>query len=807
LYTKCFDDTIYSCKAKVCVAKSDDDDLGKAFVRELRDEVMNIYNKFKFPKKMIFSEDDKKNFDTATTCHICNGSLNNDRVRDHCHLTGKYRGAAHNTCNINYKIPKFIPVILHNLSGYDSHLFIKKLGTDGKINCIPTNEEKYISFSKQIVVDEYKNKEGKTVKVTRELRFLDSFRFMASSLDVLANNLISAKCGKCKGSESLSSDCEECRRLTFEKGCKNCKNLMKYFNHSTDEQKELLLRKGVYPYEYVDSVARFGETELPPKTAFYSNLNKAGISDEDYKHAKTVWDAFDCRTLTDFHVLYNISDVLLLADIFENFRDVCMEHYQLDPAWYYTSPGLAWDACLKMTKVELQLLSDYEMILMIRHGIRGGVSTIAHRYAKANNKYMGDAFNPNVESNYIVYFDANNLYGEAMSKPLPTGGFVWMTADQLLNWKTLSEKDGVGCMLEVDLEYAHELHELHNDYPLAPESIKTDKVLKLIPNLNSKQHYVVHYENLKLYESLGLKITNVHRGLMFQESSWLKQYVDLNTSLRAAATNKFEEEFFKLMNNAVFGKTMENIENRVDIRLVSSREEGLSLSAKPNYDRTTIFDENLIAVHMKRTTLKYNKPIYLGFCILDLSKITMYSFHYNFIRRKFKDAKLLFTDTDSLMYDIKTEDFFEDIAGDLDLFDTSNYPREHKYYSVKNKKVIGKFKDEAGSKIIEEFVGLRSKLYSYRMFGLDSNKLVDHKKCKGVKKSVVKNEITHDDYKDCLFSRKEQYRKMNIIRSHTHDIYSEEINKVALSADDDKRIIRGDQINTYAYGHFKCNIK
>ena len=272
----------------------------------------------------------------------------------------------------------------------------------------------------------------------------------------------------------------------------------------------------------------------------------------------------------------------------------------------------------------------------------------------------------------------------------------------------------------------------------------------------------------------------------------------MNTNLRTKATNNFEKDFFKLMNNSVFGKTMENIENHVDVRLVCEEREGTKLAAKPNYDRCTIFDENLVAIHMKKTKLLYNKPIYLGMCILDLSKTLMYEFHYNYIKKKYGEkAKLLFTDTDSLMYSIKTEDFYEDIKNDVDSkFDMSDYPKDHPLYSSTNKKVIGMFKDEVGGRQITEFVGLRAKLYSYVMGGND------HKKCKGVKKSVVKKSITHQDYKECLLSGEEQLRKMNFIRSELHDVYTVEINKVALSADDDKRIILNDKCSTLAYGHY-----
>ena len=197
----------------------------------------------------------------------------------------------------------------------------------------------------------------------------------------------------------------------------------------------LVKRKGVYPYEYMDSLERFKETKLPPKEAFYYRLNNEGISDEDYTHAKKVWKEFKMEHLQDYHNLYNETDVLLLADVFENFRDICIKNYKLDPAHYYTAPGLAWDACLKITDVKLELLTDIDMLLMVEKGIRGGVSMISNRYGKANNKYMGDKFNPSELLKYLMYLDANNLYGTAMSMKLPTSGFRWMNDKELSVWE------------------------------------------------------------------------------------------------------------------------------------------------------------------------------------------------------------------------------------------------------------------------------------------------------------------------------------------------------------------------------------
>ena len=347
---------------------------------------------------MILTDEDKEDFENSTNCHICGGELGEDRVRDHCHLYGKFRGVAHNNCNLNYRVRHVIPIFLHNLSYYDAHLFIKRFGNpDENISCIA------ITFGKKIVVSKYTDKDGKKKDLACELKFVDSFRFISSSLEELTNN--------------LDKD--------------QCKNLKKFFD---DRQLNLLKRKDVYPYDYVDSVDKLAETALPPKEAFFSKLNDEQISDEDYEHAKKIWKEFNMKTLMEYHELYNISDVLLLADVFENFRDVCIKHYNLDPAWYLTAPGLAWDAMLKTTTgVILELLTDIYMLLMIKNGIRGGVAMISNRYGKANNKYMGQEYDETQPSKFIAYWDANNLYSWAMSKPLPTGGFEWMDDAKLEN--------------------------------------------------------------------------------------------------------------------------------------------------------------------------------------------------------------------------------------------------------------------------------------------------------------------------------------------------------------------------------------
>ena len=770
--------------------KSENADISQIFVEMIEDDITRIQNIP--PKPLIMTQNDWKDFNESTKCWICQEEFEEDekKVRDHCHFTGKFRGAAHNSCNLKYRKPWFTPVIFHNLQNYDAHLFVKNLGkTEGDIRCIPNNEEKYISFTKKIIVGSWIDKEGKEHLIRHDIRFIDSFKFMASSLDALVKNLERDK--KIETKKSLLREKLKERGKTLEE-----EKLSEEEKKELGEKLDLLSKKGVYPYDFMDNINKFQETNLPPKEKFYSKLNDEHITQQDFEHAQKVWKTFKCKNMGVYHDLYLKTDVLLLADVFEEFRNVCLENYELDPAWYFTSPGLAWDASLKKTEVKLELLTDIDMLQMIEKGTRGGVSMISNRFGKANNKYMKD-FNPEKPSTFIPYLDANNLYGWAMCEPLPVGGFEWVDEKEFNDWRNFP------CILEVDLDYPKELHDLHNDLPLAPERIIVNNVEKLIPTLNKKEKYVIHHRNLKQYLQMGLKLKKIHKIIKFKEEAWLKPYIELNTKLRANGKNDFEKDFFKLMNNSVFGKTMENIRKRVDIKLVNNRFSALRFAAKPNFESCTIFDENLIAIHMKRVKLLFDKRIYCGMSILDISKTLIFDFHYDYIKPKYQEkAKLLFTDTDSLCYEMETDDFFQDISADVkEKFDTSNFPKIHpsNIPTGINKKVIGMMKDEAGGKIIEEFVGLRSKLYSVRMY--EDKK--EEKKCKGIKKSVIKKTITHQDYKDCLISGKKQMRSMNIIRSYKHEIFTETVNKIALSANDDKRVIREDGIHTFAKGHYK----
>ena len=458
----------------------------------------------------------------------------------------------------------------------------------------------------------------------------------------------------------------------------------------------------------------------------------------------------------------------LLGNVYEAFRDTCLKHYKLDPTHFYTSPGLAWKACLKHTGIRLELLTDPDMLLMFEWGIRGGITQAVRKYASANNKYMGDRFDPRSKSSFLQYLDAKNLYGWAMSQPLPTGGFKWVDVNpnEISELATRTDK---GYILKVDVSYPKDFHNSHNDLPFMCEMMEINGVEKLVPNLRDKKSYVIHIQALNQALQYRLMLDRIHRVIEFNQSPWLKTYIDFNTQLRTAATNDFEKDFFKLMNNSVFGKTMENIRKHRNIKLVTTEE----------------------------------KYLHMVMCqaILDLSKIVMYEFHHNYMVPEcgLEKLKLCYMDMDSLVYDIKTEDFYEDIANDVEArFDTSGYSKtDFRPLPIGlNKKVIGLMKDELGGKIMTEFMALRPKLYSYKK--LDGS---EDKKCKGIKKCVVKKTLTFEDYETCLFNNSTEYRSQLMFRSAKHEVHTIEVNKVALNRDDDKRISRKDEISTFARGH------
>ena len=455
---------------------------------------------------------------------------------------------------------------------------------------------------------------------------------------------------------------------------------------------------------------------------------------------------------------------------------------------------------------------------MFERGISGGITQSVHNWANANNPYMGCEYDPLQPTNYLQYLDANNLYGWAMSQLLPTGEFKWVDIENLkggarelkrtIDMMVRNSNRGVGYVLEVDVKYPRELQDLHNDLPFMHEKIRVKGptgagaaphgVEKLVPNLHDKKKYVIHVKALKQVLDHGLVLERIHRVVHSNNlHGCMKEYIDFNARLRMVAKNDFEKDFDKLMNNSVFGKTMENIRKHRDIKLVNNKEDYLKHVMKPNFKGGVLMGADLMSCEMGKVKVNMNKPVYLGQAILDLSKTIMYEFHYDYMKRKYNesDLKLLYMDTDSLVYDIKTKDFYKDIAEDVETrFDTSGYVPGKPLPIEKNKQVIGLMKDELGGKIMKEFISLGPKMYSYRV------EESERKKCKGIKKCVVKKTVTFEDYKRCLFEGINIHRSQMMFRSKKHKIKTLEVNKIALSREDDKRISI-DGIASLAMGH------
>lgn len=807
------------------------------FIERLKELMVSIvWEKLHSIKPMKLTAAEQTQFQRSTICHICQkefakvkadivdelssnesdaASSHNDddnddggeqfstksfrqmrKVRDHCHLTGKFRGAAHSMCNIKFQISKTVPIVFHNLD-YDSHFLIDKVANsfDGKLTIIPKTSENYISFTKEVPKDNFAEdendgqKKNKNYRDTLRLRFIDSCKFLQCSLAKLAKNLTVDKL-----------------------------NITRHeWSHLNKKKFDLLTVKGVYPYAYMDSWEKLSKTELPSIRNFDDDLNDSTISNEEYEFAKKVWNTFKIKTLREYTDLYLKTDVLLLADIFENFRDKSIKIHELDPAHYFTLPGYSWDCMLKYTEVKVELFTEIDQLLFAERGLRGGISQCSNRFCKANNEYMGSMYDKTRPQSFLIMWDVNNLYGVPMTQNLPISNYSWCDQSIFTDVKQIeqmilntSDDAEIGYILEVDLKYPKELHDAHNDYPFCCEHMcmsDESKIKKLVLTLYDKSNYIIHYRMLKLALKHKLELIKVHRILQFKQSNWLAKYIMFNSNERAKTNSTFEQNYLKDLNNVISGKLEENVRNRINIMLVNkwSGRYGLEkLIAKPNFQRCVIFNENLVACEMQQLNIVINKPVIAGVSVLDISKTVMYSFHYDFMLKHFnpKDCRIQYTDTDSFIYELKNHDVYKFVKHHSDPFDTSNYANNNPYGIVpQNRKLLGKMKDENHGKIMSEFVGLRSKMYAYRMHSEIEKDAAIVKKHKGIKKCVLNNKISFENYKECLEQSCSMERKQMTFRSLYHNVYTLSTVKKVLDPHDDKRFIIPNSHETLAWGH------
>lgn len=735
---------------------------------------------------LALTDEENYLYEETNECHICKKEIDShdQKVRDHNPFTGDFRGPAHADCNAQYTLKKAkIPVVLHGFRNYDAHLIIEGFQHFGnRIHVIPSNSEKFIS----IICDNFV--------------FLDSTLFLNEKLSTLVSNL--------KG--KIQVDVVEDFEMKFAP-------LIDIFGF---EKAVALSRKGVYPYDYMDKMEKFSETSLPSKHLFFNQLTQEHVSDEDYDYAQWIFEKY-CTTMGDYHDLYLLTDALLLGVVFEYFRKITIQHYRLDPLHYFSLSQYSLDAALLMSGARLEKLTDLDMYTFFEASLRGGISTIATREAFAKNKHLNNCDDPE-QSTYLCYLDKVNLYGESFLHKIPISDFKWikqskvdkLTAADVMKW------DPEGCTgytLMVDLEYPPEIHWRDNDLPLCPEKIAipktalsgyqrlnikkqkiiySEKIKKLIPHLGKRIEYVVHYRNLQFYLKMGMKLTKIHRVVKYTQDAWMREYVLFNANMRKHAENTFEKNLFKFFVNAVFGKTIEQVRTRRRIIIINNEDNLLKYLKSPLVKTFHILNKNLAIVELINGHVTLDKPVYIGVTVLDLAKLFLYEFHYKFKEFYNDNVKLLFTDTDSLAYMVKTEDIYKDFWKLRQVMDFSDYPKDHFLFSEKNKKRIGCVKDEGNSKVFTHFVGLAPKLYSF--LGVDVYKNA----AKGVKKSVVKKSLRHDMFIKCLRFQKSYKTKVTSIRSFKHKLYTIQQNKVGLRCFDSKKYILPSGVNTLSFNHF-----
>ena len=753
----------------------------------------NILKQYSKPVAMIpLTHKQKVEHFRAKKCFICMKPLSQiEKVHDHDHISGLYRGAAHLApCNVNYKQKKKVPIFFHNFKSFDSHLICFGFQKyKGDIQVIPTNQEKYLS----IICDKF--------------IFLDSLQFLNAPLSELV--------------QILKNDAE--RNNNFSE---LFSPLVQIYG---EKHARLLARKGVYMYDYMTDWGKFTETKFPPIEAFYNTLTESHISEEDYLYGKRIFGKF-CHNLGDYHDLYLALDTILLGCVFENFRNLTLQHFSLDPCYYFSLAGLTWDCSLKTTGVELEQLMDMEVYNALETSLRGGVSMITKRKHTARNRYLKNFDPKKHRESYIMYYDKNSLYSEAMLEYLPVRDFKLVKKRKIINnWtkdKILSipKNSNTGYIFEVSMSYPKDIHNKTNCYPLAPEKIavplvklsnyqrklnKTlgikynDKIEKLIPHLGSRNHYLTHYRNLQYYLGMGMVLTKVHRVIQFTQEPWQRKFIELCAQQRALSTDKFTKDFWKSLMNQCFGKTCENLRRRKTIKIVNNLKQARKLVSQANFLSVYNLTENLCIFVMAKPRIELNKPLYVGFSVLELSKYFMYKFHYGKIKKWYKKDKatLLATDTDSLIYAIYTDDVYKDMLTHQNEFDTSDYDKRHPLYSRVNCKKIGCMKDENNGNLAKHFVGISPKMYC--IVGPD----VDKKAAKGVKKYIIKSKLRYQTYNNVLKNQTKLSFKMNCIRSKRHKLYNVRVTKAAMHAFDTKRFIAKNGIETYAFNHYRLKTK
>ena len=578
------------------------------------------------------------------------------------------------------------------------------------------------------------------------------------------------------------------------------------------DQRELLLRKGAYPYEFATSISRLKNcTTLPARNEFVNLLaNEALLPEEDYQHAKRVWKAFRCCNMLDYTAVYARSDVLQLAEAVVSLRENIWNEFGLDLCKYLSLPMISKDIMLKVTGAKMELISDQEMAFLIKDNLRGGVSFINTRLLRREE---GE------KSLSMTYVDQNNLYGFAMSHPLPLRDFEWMTGQEVKDFdaaRDVSDQDGIGYILEVDLDYPEELHLDHSSFPVAAETLTTRpadlspyawkmlcrlregssmtassyKAEKLTATFKERKNYLVHGLNLKLYLELGLKLKKIHRGIKFYQESFISSYIQMCTQKRKHAPTESLKNMYKLLANSLYGKLIEGTAKRVDCYLCTgNREKAMKYASSPRFRHALICSHDCVISFLQKPVMPMRQNWAVGFSVLEISKFVMQSFLYKTLKPALADkggCSVVMSDTDSFLVASHLSSSDALLERIKHVVDFSNYPSSHRLFDTANAKELGFPKNEVPGAEITAFVGLRSKSYAFKT----SHHLL-HVRSKGVRRPF-RRDITFDSMAKCLSPDNEKpFHAVDYVEIRTKDHIPGLVfgRKTAFSAFDDKRYL------------------
>ena len=666
-------------------------------------------------KDIIMTDEDKQDFENNNICRFCEKYIELDKIRDHCHLTGKHRGPAHSDCKLKVKQTdsNFIKIGLHNFSNYDCHMFFKQLVDRKKHNVkfiiLPKTDEKYISVTYGCI------------------KFIDTYKFLSSSLDKLVQTLVNNSHKTLKnlkkeviGDDKILNIINELENLIDKtKRNQSISTLKKKYPDKINELEEALLnyigehdlkilkkefpdkwkyltKKLAYPYENFNSFEDYKKTvdKLENKD-FFSKLKNKCPDDKEIDRTREIIRKFNYKDGKELTELYCKSDVLLLACVFEKFIKVSQNEFGISPLYFVSLPGYTWECELKYINIKLQTLQDKYMILLLENGIKGGISGV-----------MGDRYVKSDKNKNILYVDCTNLYGHSMSQSLPYDDIKFETENVCLEERLNTPDDSdIGYFLEVDIEYPQNIRDKTRHFPFCPEfkfiskdhfgpymkSIVPKNYVshkKLICDWTDEKNYLIHFRMFKFYVRHGMKIKKVHSVISYKQSKWLEKYIDFNTQKRNLAVNDFEIDFYKLLNNAFYGKTMENVRHRCKIEFIKRDEIDKILKQKKKLTFNGIHKSfnNCDSYLFKEEEILMDKPIYLGFAILEFSKLHMYETYYDILQPYFgqEDKQLHYKDCDSFFVGIISENIIKDLKNLEDIFDFKKIHENHEIYSEKN---------------------------------------------------------------------------------------------------------------------------